>query len=341
MTTFVMPIDILELPPKERVIAAGIALLKHDRKMPTQDQLVQALIRSEGEKGTGKGTVNKYWSSLQNEIARELSLAEWLPAELPEFVIDHLKQLIDWARKDADAQLVERQSALNERKRKLDEEVEARKATEAMLRNRIEELEVLLKRSDEAVDKLRDKQTSLEQSLGDAQRMVAVQEEKLSYSEKLESKLSSKVTELKSQVRITQELMDEKELELQAYKTDILQLENQLQSLQHQYDEQLRLGSSLKDQVTGLKEQIVSSDQAVKDIKSELEDSRKSLQLSETRMARQEGKLAILDTLQSSVGTLKAALIKEQERCQSLERVNKFMAKQLKKNSLKTKKKDK
>jgi len=46
---------------------------------------------------------------------------------LPGFVIEHIKQLMGWARQDAQPQLEERQSALNERERQLDDRVEKEK----------------------------------------------------------------------------------------------------------------------------------------------------------------------------------------------------------------------
>lgn len=341
MTAFKLPDDILELPPEERVTAAGLALLKHHRKMPTQDQVVQALSRSDGEKGTGKGTVNKYWPSLQNEIARELSLAEWLPAELPEFVIDHLKQLMDWARQDAETQLSERQAVLSERERKLDEEADARKATEAALRNRIDELEASLKDRDEAISRQRDAQATLEQTLADVQRTAAVQEEQLSHAAKREADLSGKVQELKDQVQQSSESLSEKVLELQARQKDIGLLENQLQSLQHHHDEQLRLVSTLKQQVTDLKEQLSEAEQIAKGTKYALEDAQKTIQINATQLARQEGQLAVLDTLKSSVETLKEALGKEQERNLTLEREKESLGKQLKQLERKFPKKNK
>jgi chromosome segregation ATPase len=330
MTAFKLSDDILKLLPEERVIAAGLALLKHHRKMPTQDQVVQALSRPDGEKGTGKGTVNKYWPSLQNEIARELSLAEWLPAELPGFVIDHLKQLMDWARQDAETQLSERQAVLSEHERKLDEEAETRKATETGLRNRINELELSLKGCDETISKLREKQASLEQALADVQRTAAVQEEQLNHAKDREEDLSSKVQELKKQVRMSSEALKEKDLELQARQEDNSLLESQLKSLQYHHNEQLRLVSTLKYQVKDLEEQVASSEQVVNDTKNAFEAAKKTIQMNETQLARQEGQLAVLDTLKSSVETLKEAFGKEQERNLALEYEKGSLVKQLK-----------
>src|SRR5690554_982262 len=187
MAKFELPEAILELPPEERVVKAGMALLKHHRRMPTQDKVVEALVpRSDRGTGTGKGTVNKYWPSLQNEIARELSLAEWLPADLPDFVIDHLKQLMDWARQDADAQLEARTAALNERARKLDEEEESRKANEATLSGKVRELEALVKDRDGVIERQRDKLVTVEQSLAETQRTEAVQREQLAHAQERE-----------------------------------------------------------------------------------------------------------------------------------------------------------
>lgn len=330
MSTFKLPEAILELPPEERVVKAGMALLKHHRKMPTQDKVVDALSpRSDEGTGTGKGTVNKYWSSLQNEIARELTLAEWLPAELPEFVIDHLKQLMDWARQDAEAQLEEHKSALSERERKLDEESESRKATEATLRNRIDELEASLKERDETISQQRDKQSSLEQALVEVQRTTAVQEEQLSHAVEREGALTSKVQELKDQVQRSSESLHEKNLELQARQKDIGLLESQLQSLQHHHDEQLRLVTTLKNQVVDMKDQLTTVNQVATDTKCALDDALKTIQDNKTQIARQEGQLALLDTLKSSVGTLKEALQKEQERNQVLVREKDSLGKQL------------
>ncbi|MCG8613964.1 MAG: DNA-binding protein [Pseudomonadales bacterium] len=330
-TTFKMPKDILDMPAQERVEKGGVALLKHLRRMPTQDELVQALTRdTEDGTSTGKGTVNKYWPSLQNEIAQELTLAEWLPAELPEFVIDHLKQLMDWARQDADAQLEEHKSTLNERERQLNEESESRKATEATLRDHVTELESSLKARDEAISQQHETQTSLKQALAEVQRTAAVQEEQLSHAAEREEVLSGKVEELKYQVRQSSESLKEIHLELQSRQKEIGLLDNQLQSLQLHHNEQLRLVSTLKHQITDLKEQLTKSEQTAKETKHALEDAQKAIQINETQLARQEGQLAVMDTLKSSVETLKDALGKEQERNLALEREKARLNKQLK-----------
>lgn len=340
MTSFKMPDEILALPPENRVVAAGLVLLKHLRRMPTQDQLVQALSR-DGDEGTstGKGTVNKYWPSLQNEIARELSLAKWLPAELPEFVIDHLKQLIDWARKDADAQLAEYTSALKERERVLDAETETRKATEATLRNRIRELEATLNERDTTIGKQSEKLVSLDLALADLKGAVAVQEEQLINAAKREADLTENYKELKDRLRLTNETLSGANLELHARQKDISLLENQLQSLQHRHDEQMRFISNQKDQLSDLEERVSTANLIAANSRNALLKAQETLQSNETQLARQEGQLAVLDALKSSVETLKDALAKEQERNEALKRDKESLSKQVRQLERKTAKK--
>lgn len=249
MTAYNLPDTLFTLPPEERVTAAGLALLKHYRKMPTQDQVVQALARPEGEKGTAKGTVNKYWPSLQNEIARELSLAEWLPAELPEFVIDHLKQLMDWARKDAEAQLAERQASLSERERQLDEAAEERAQTEATLRTRITELEAQLDTRDEDLKQHSETLVSLEQALARAERTAAVQDAQLKHAEQRDASFLDQITALKEQLQSAKASLDEKDQAMKTRDKEMALLANRHQSLQHRHEEQLRKESSLESQV--------------------------------------------------------------------------------------------
>lgn len=331
MSTFELPEAILELPPEERVVKAGMALLKHHRKMPTQDKVVEALLpRSDKGTGTGKGTVNKYWPSLQNEIARELSLAEWLPADLPDFVIDHLKQLMDWARQDADAQLEARTAALNERARKLDEEAESRKAVEATLRGKVGELEATVRDRDGEIGRQRDKLASVEQSLAETQRTAAVQKEQLAHAQEREAALTSKVAELKDQNEGFQQALDQRTVELKQRSKDVVLLENQLQSLQYHHDEQLRLASTLKGQIADLQKQAASYEQSLRDRNVALEAAQKTIQVNETQLARLEGQIVALDSLKSSVETLKDALHKEQERNMALEHEKERLGKELK-----------
>lgn len=331
MSKFELPEAILELPPEERVVKAGMALLKHHRRMPTQDKVVEALVpRSDRGTGTGKGTVNKYWPSLQNEIARELSLAEWLPADLPNFVIDHLKQLMDWARQDADAQLEARTAALNERARKLDEEEESRKGNEAILSGKVRELEALVKDRDGVIERQRDKLVTVEQSLAETQRTEAVQREQLAHAQEREANLKSKLAESKDQNVALQHALEEKTVELKQRSQDVLLLENQLQSLQHHHDEQLRLVSTLRDQLVNLERQATSYEQSLTVRDAALEAAQKTIQVNETQLARLEGQLVALDSLKSSVDTLKDALHKEQERNKALENEKARQGKELK-----------
>lgn len=331
MSTFELPEAILELPPEERVVKAGMALLKHHRKMPTQDKVVEALLpRSDKGTGTGKGTVNKYWPSLQNEIARELSLAEWLPADLPDFVIDHLKQLMDWARQDADAQLEARTAALNERARKLDEEAESRKAVEATLRDKVGELEATIRDRDGEIGRQRDKLAAIEQSLVETQRTAAVQKEQLAHAQEREATLTSKVVELKDQNDGFQKALDERTVELTQRSKDVVLLENQLQSLKYHHDEQLRLVSTLRDQIADLQKQAASYVQSLRDRNVALEAAQKTIQVNETQLARLEGQIVALDSLKSSVETLKDALHKEQERNMALEHEKERLGNELK-----------
>lgn len=340
MTPFKMPDEILALPPENRVVAGGLALLNHLRRMPTQDQLVQALSRDNDEgTSTGKGTVNKYWPSLQNEIARELSLAKWLPAELPDFVIDNLKQLIDWARKDADSQLAEYTSALKERERVLDAEFETRKATEATLRNRIRVLESALNERSDTISKQSERLASLDLAMADLKGTIAVQEEQLSNAAKREADLTENHKELKDRLRLSNETLSGANLELQARQKDIGLLESQLQSLQLRHDEQMRIISTQKDQLSDLNEKILTADQSATNARSTLLKAQETIQANETQLARQEGQLAVLDTLRSSVETLKDALTKEQERNRALEREKESLGKQLRLLERKTAKK--
>ncbi|WP_444928312.1 DNA-binding protein (plasmid) [Microbulbifer sp. TRSA002] len=331
MSVFKISEAILELSPEERVVAAGLALLKHHRKMPTQDKVVEALLpRSDEGTGTGKGTVNKYWPSLQNEIARELTLAEWLPADLPDFVIDHLKKLMDWARQDAEAQLEGHKATLNERQRKLDEEEESRKATEATLRDRVRELEAAARNQNSEISRQRDKQAALEQSLAETQRTTAVQNEQLAHAEEREETLIGKFAELKDQIAGLQKEHDERAEELKIRNKDIVFLENQLQSLQHHHDEQLRLVSTLRNQITELGDQTATYEESLEESQIALETAQKTIQANETKLARFEGQLVVLDSLKSSVGTLKDALHKEQERNVALELEKERLGKEIK-----------
>lgn len=320
MTAFKIPDAILELPPEERVVKAGMALLKHHRKMPTQDKVVEALLpRNDEGTGTGKGTVNKYWPALQNEIARELSLAEWLPADLPDFVIDHLKQLMDWARQDAEAQLEARIASLNERERKLDEGAASRKATEDSLRSKVTELESSVRDRDDEIRRLRDKHVALEQSLVETQRTAAVQREQLAHADERVETLTVKDAELKDRLVGLQKTLDERTEELKLRNKDIVLLENQLQSFQNHHDEQLRLVSTLRSQIANLVDQAASFQESLKDNQIALETAQKTIQVNEIQLARLDGQLAFLETLKSSVGALKDALQKEQERNMALE----------------------
>lgn len=331
MTSFKMPDEILALPPENRVVAGGLALLKHLRRMPTQDQLVQALSRNNDEgTGTGKGTVNKYWPSLQNEIARELSLAKWLPAELPEFVIEHLKQLIDWARKDADAQLIEYTSALKERERVLDADAETRKATESSLRARVRELESALKERDDTIGKQSEKLASLDLALAGLKGTIAVQEEQLSNAVVRVTDLTENQKELKDRLRFSNETLNAANLELQERQKDIGLLENQLHALQQRHDEQVRLNSNQRDQLADYQEKLTTTNLTATNTKQELLKAQETIQSHETQLARLEGQLAVLGTLKASVDTLKDALTKEQERNKVLEQEKEGLSKQLK-----------
>lgn len=331
MAIFELPEAILELPPEDRVVKAGMELLKHHRRMPTQDKVVEALApRSDRGTGTGKGTVNKYWPSLQNEIARELSLAEWLPADLPDFVIDHLKQLMDWARQDADAQLEARTASLNERARKLDEEEESRKANEATLSGKVRELEALVKDRDGVIERQRDKLVTVEQSLTETQRTEAVQREQLAHAQEREANLKSKLAESKDQNVGLQHALEEKTVELKQRSQDVVLLENQLQSLKNRHDEQLRLVSTLRDQIVNLERQATSYEQSLTESDAALEAAQQTIQVNETQLARLEGQLVALDSLKSSVDTLKDALHKEQERTIALEHEKARQGKELK-----------
>jgi chromosome segregation ATPase len=331
MIEYKLPDSILELPPEDRVAEAGMALLKHYRKVPTQDQVVQALLPStEKGTGTGKGTVNKYWSAFQNKLVDELSLAEWLPAELPDFVIDHLKQLMDWARQDANMQFEARTAVLDERERKLDEEVASRNATETALRGKVAELEAIVLKRDGEIGQQRDKLMAVEQSLAETQRTAAVQKEQLANAQERESNLTNKVAELKDQTLGLQQALDDRTVELKQRSKDVVLLENQLKSIQHHHDEQLRLVSTLRDQIINLERQTASNEQSLKEKNVALEDAKKTIQVNETQLARLEGQLVALDSLKSSVDTLKDALHKEQERNKALENEKARQGKELK-----------
>jgi chromosome segregation ATPase len=208
---------------------------------------------------------------------------------------------------------------LNERARKLDEEEESRKANEATLSGKVRELEALVKDRDGVIERQRDKLVTVEQSLTETQRTEAVQREQLAHAQEREANLKSKLEESKDQNVGIQHALEERTVELKQRSQDVVLLENQLQSLQHRHDEQLRLVSTLRDQIANLERQAASYEKSLTERDAALEAAQQTIQVNETQLARLEGQLVALDSLKSSVDTLKDALHKEQERNIALE----------------------
>lgn len=88
--------------------------------------------------------------------------------------------------------------------------------------------------------------------------------------------------------------------------------------------------STLRDQIVNLERQAASYEQSLTERDAALADAKQTIQVNETQLARLEGQLVALDSLKSSVETLKGALHKEQERNIALEQEKARQGKELK-----------
>lgn len=236
--------DVLKNPanyqPEDRVVKAGIALFKLNKKMPTQDQVVVALSQSKG-KGTPKVTVNKYWPSLQAQIAHDLSLKDWLPAELPDFISDQLKAIFNWAISDTEKKLEKRTSELNERERLIVQQAEEQEWVKKELRSQVRDLKNQLLISN---DNLSQKNTEL---ISTQKELFSLQKD---YS--IQTNLLALTTESLSSAENKNKSLDESILVLQKKELDYVKEVSELKSKIASQSEKLTVFDSLQKTVEKL-----------------------------------------------------------------------------------------
>ena len=216
------------LPPEERVVQAALSYLKAYSRIPTQDQIVQALSQPDG-KSTGKATVNKYWGSFQHQLAHELSLTGWLPSEIPGFVSEHLIALVDWARQSADEELIARQSQLDDRENTLNRTTETYQQRIETLTETNATYSVKLEQQANVIESLNQSVTSLNKSLADTEKAHAVTAEKHAHADQALSRVSDELSASALHGSEQQMIIDQLRL-------DLHQLTSQHHSLQRQHD---------------------------------------------------------------------------------------------------------
>lgn len=301
------------LPPEERVVQAALAYIKAYSRIPTQDQIVQALSQPDGEgKSTGKATVNKYWGSFQRQLSEELSLTDWLPSEIPGFVSEHLIALVDWARKAADSELSARQIQLDDREQTLDRKAEIDEQLIKTLKEKVKELTARTRTQDKTIESLNQTVASLQRWLSENKQTLAVSREKNTHANNEIARFRRELDTL---------LVDFKNVEKLAkqYQNDNQQLSSQHDSLLRQHEITLLENSRLE-------EALVTEKNHVKALKSDLSKAHESnttaqdlLDKYRTQAEGQHAKLELLGTLQNSVTRLGESLDKTNQRNATLE----------------------
>lgn len=309
--------DANELSPEDRVIKAGMLLIKHNRRFPTQDEVVGALTIP-GQKGTAKATVNKYWRSFQNTLARELQLAEWLPNEIPGFVAEHLKALVDWARADADRQLKDKQRALDAQAQKLATERQQFVHAEDALRSRCDHLEKLLDERETEVRALKPKVEALALELSDARQQTAVQQEQLHNAAQRLVEQGRLWEESKRMVSDQNTVIANLRSTEASVREDKQLLEQRVQRLEGELADAETRVNDYMGQLTLLDQRLLTSETQRVTADERYASALQQLREHETRIANLSGLQSVIDALQGSVDTLTHALQNEQTRNDTL-----------------------
>lgn len=313
MSTPLLP-DATALPPKDRVIQAGLLLLRSWGRLPTQDEVVAALRVPDG-KSTAKATVNKYWPAYQAALARELRLGDWLPPEIPEFVNDHLRALLDWARQEAERRLQDQQRVLEARRQRFENEEDA-------LKQAIYELNSTVKTLDTDRSRLSDQVETLSKDRDHWQRRCSEAEHQRALSEvrggHLEDSLASERAaqmELKQQMGQLKQSFEAVRNERDQYGKDLAQLTAQHQTLQAEHREVLAKLARNSTEVEALTETRASLIAANTDLKRQLGDARDATHQADRSRER-------LEAQASRAPELEAQLQAVRERNTALEREN-------------------
>lgn len=94
--------------PEERVVSAGLFLVRTLKKFPSQDQVFKSLDGLPNRPQTARATITKYWKRLHLAVAESIAQDSWLSDSVPPAVQDSIATMMNWARENAENRMLER-----------------------------------------------------------------------------------------------------------------------------------------------------------------------------------------------------------------------------------------
>lgn len=242
---------------RTRVVKAGLFLIQNLGRMPTQDQVVEALRLPATEhypaSSTGKQTVNKYWIDFQQQIAEDLDFASKLPPEIPDFAVDYLRKLMHWSQDHADktikdkrAILETRELRLKDRENLMNAELVASQKKQDELVDRIKQLEDKLDQKSNAFNAMLGERDKYKDQLATEKQEHAIAATELKHLNEKYNKLVEQNDSLMNRFKAQEKALSEKNSEVNALAkanqnkvAQVRELENRANELQNQADDRL------------------------------------------------------------------------------------------------------